>query len=279
MNNNQRGLNDIQGPESWYNDIPFVSKVWFTSAVVSTVSCNVGVLPLAKFVWDFHAIKDDFEMWRIFTPFLWIGSFAKGEGFETMISIFLLYQYSTQYERGTGFNTGSGGGTADYLYMLIFGMIMMLITNAFFFGRYVLARPLIYYVLYIWSKRHPTAQANIWGVPVPALYLPFAILGLNFCLGNDYISYIHGYAVGHLYYFLVDVVPKVYGKTYLETPLFLVSKFGIGEYVPPAPRNGMDATGSNVRRGGIGAPGRVNPPADPASRGHNWGNGGQRLGR
>ena len=275
MNNNQRGFNDVQGPESWYNDIPFVSKVWLTSAVVLTVSCNVDVLPTYKFLWDFHAIKDNFEIWRVVTPFLWIGPFA----FDTVIATFLLYQYSTQYERGTGFNTGSGGGTADYLYMLIFGMIMLLITNVFFVGSYALSRPLIYYVLYVWSKRYPTAQANIWGVPVPGLYLPFAIVLLHFCMGNDCMSHIHGYAVGHLFYFLADVVPKVYGKTYLETPLFLVSKFGSGEYVPPAPRNGMGATGSNVRRGGIGAPGRVNPPADPASRGHNWGSGGQRLGR
>jgi Derlin-2/3 len=280
-NNNQRGLNDIAGPESWYTSLPFVTKHWLTAVLITTVSCNLEVLPIMKLVWSFESIKNDFEIWRIVTPFLWIGGFGK-EGFQTLISLFLLYQYSSQYERGGGFNTGGGGGTADYVYMLLFGMVMILITNALFVGGYVMAKTLAYYVLYIWSKHNPTANANIWGVPVPAIYLPFAILALNFCLGNNYMEYIHGYAVGHLYYFVADVVPKVYGKTYLETPLFILSKFGVGEYVPPAPRNGMDATGNNVRRqGGIAAPGRVNPPNDPASRstGHSWGNGGQRLGR
>lgn len=108
------------------------------------------------------------------------------------------------------------------------------------------------------------------------MYLPFALLALNTMLGNPVADMVHGMIVGHLYYFMVDIVPKVYGKEYIQTPLFLIQKFGIGEYVPPAPRNGMDAVGRNTFR-----PGTVNPPRDPAAStgGHNWGSGGQRLGR
>ena len=110
------------------------------------------------------------------------------------------------------------------------------------------------------------------------IYLPFALVALNTLLGNPVKDMIHGCAIGHIYYFAVDVVPKVYGVEYIQTPLFIIQKFGIGEYVPPAPRNGMDAVGGNTFR-----PGGVNPPRDPAassgtSRGHNWGSGGQRLG-
>lgn len=277
---NARGLDDTGGPESWYSSIPFVTKHWLTAVVVTTVSANLGVLPIGKMICDYDSIWRNFEIWRLFTPFLWMGAFNKQEGFQTMIGFFLLYQYSKQYEGGTAFNTGGGGGTADYIFMLLFGMIGILLTNFFYPVGYVFAKTLVYFVLYIWSKRNPTAPANIWGVPMQGMYLPFAILGLNFCLGNSYIEYVHGYAIGHLYYFLVDVVPKVYGKTYLQTPLFILTQFGVGDYVVPAQRNGMGATGSNVRNG-IAAPGRVNPPNDPAaaSGSHSWGTGGQRLGR
>ncbi len=123
-------------------------------------------------------------------------------------------------------------------------------------------------------------KAAIWGIPIQGMYLPFALVGLNTLLGNSVMYMIHGIAAGHLYYFLVDVVPKVYGKDLIQTPLFFIQKFGIGEYVPPAPRAGMDAVGSNTYR----PPGNVNPPRDPAAStsfggGHNWGTGGQRLGR
>jgi len=277
---NARGLDDTGGPESWYSSIPFVTKHWLTAVVVTTVSANLGVLPLGKMVCDYDSIWRNFEIWRLFTPFLWMGAFNKQEGFQTMIAFFLLYQYSKQYEGGTTFNTGGGGGTSDYIFMLLFGMIGILFTNFFYTVGFVFAKTLVYFVLYIWSKRNPTAPANIWGVPMPGMYLPFAILGLNFCLGNSYIEYVHGYAIGHLYYFLVDVVPKVYGKTYLQTPLFILTQFGVGDYVIPVQRNGMGATGSNVRNG-IAAPGRVDAPNDPAaaSGSHSWGTGGQRLGR
>lgn len=274
-----RGINDI-GAESWYESMPFVTKHWLAAAFITTVSCNLNVLPLEKMIFQFDAIKNNFEIWRLISPFFWIGAFTKNEGFSTVITFFLLYQYSKQYEGGIGFNTGSGGGTADYVFMMLFGMIMILITNFVYFVNYVFGKTLVYYVLYIWSKRYPEAQANIWGIPIQANILPFAMLLLQFCLGNSIHEYIHGYAVGHLYYFMADVVPKVYRKTYIQTPLFIISKFGIGDYVPPAPRNGMGATGSNVRSG-FAAPGRVNAPADPAARSssHNWGSSGQRLGR
>jgi Derlin-2/3 len=121
-------------------------------------------------------------------------------------------------------------------------------------------------------------KAAIWGVPMQAMYLPFALLGLNTMLGNPVMDMIHGMVVGHLYYFMVDVVPKVYGKDIIQTPLFIIQKFGIGEYVPPVPTSSrMGAGGSNTFR-----PGNVNPPRDPAastaSSGHTWGSSGQRLG-
>jgi Derlin-2/3 len=50
----------------------------------------------------------------------------------------------------------------------------------------VFTRNLVFYVLYVWSRRNPTANANIWGVPVPAVYLPFAYLALSVFMGNAY---------------------------------------------------------------------------------------------
>lgn len=269
---NARGLDDTGGPQQWYDSMPIITKNWLTVAVGTTVLTNFEVLPIMKIYWSFKDVRESFEIWRLFTPFCYLGPFK----FDTVIAMFLLYQYSRQYEGGVMFNTGSGGGTADYAYMLLLGVLVILVTGSLFGLGVFFGKTLIYYVLYVWSKRNPTAQAAIWGIPMQGMYLPFALLGLNTMLGNPVMDMIHGMAVGHLYYFMVDVVPKVYGKDYIVTPLFLIQKFGIGEYIPPAPRAGMDAVGRNTFR-----PGGVNPPRDPAASsmgGHNWG-GGQRLGR
>lgn len=280
---NARGIDDTGGPQAWYDAMPFITKNWVTAAVGTTVMSNLGVVSPVNLAWSFESLSQKFEVWRIFTPFLYLGSFGKPHGFQTLISIFLLYQYSKQYESGVVFNTGGGGGTADYAYMLLLGGLIILGTGAFFGLGLFFSRPLVYYVLYVWSKRNPTAQAAIWGIQMQAMFLPFAVLALDFILGNDWFAVAHGYVAGHIYFFLVEVVPKVYGKTYITTPLWIIQRFGIGQYVPPAPTGGMGAVGNNTFRG----PGRVNAPRDPAAPaaaparggGHSWGGGGQRLGR
>jgi Derlin-2/3 len=143
----------------------------------------------------------------------------------------------------------------------------------------VFAKNLVYCVLYVWSKRHPTAQANIWGIPVPANYLPFAYLALSVFMGNPFMDQLHGMAIGHVYYFLAEVVPQVQGKDLLVTPQFLLDKFGIGEYRPERPPAVVvpgAGTGAAARRAGVhDAPGG----AGPAAAAHVWGGTGRPLGR
>jgi Derlin-2/3 len=219
------------------------------------------------FAMNYDAIKDSFQVWRILTCFCYAGSFE----FNTLISMYLLVQFSKQYEKGGPFNTGAGGGTADYAFALLFAMVTM-VTTAPIVRKYLIpvstlyCKNLVFFVLYIWSKKNPTAQANIWGIPIPAIYMPFAYLGLSMFMGNPIHYMIHGIAVGHIYYFLVDVIPVVYGKDILHTPQFLVDFFGVGEYVQ-APREYAAAP----RRG-------ANPNEPRAGGGHNWGGAGRTLG-
>jgi Derlin-2/3 len=107
------------------------------------------------------------------------------------------------------------------------------------------------------------------GIPVKAIYLPFAYLALTVFMGNAYADMCHGLAIGHLYYFLVDVVPQVQGKDLLVTPQFLIDYFGIGEYRADEPTMAR-----------VPAAGR-NDNAEPArgGGGYGWGGAGQRLGR
>eukprot|EP00567_Pseudictyota_dubia_P000584 CAMPEP_0197466216 /NCGR_PEP_ID=MMETSP1175-20131217/64937_1 /TAXON_ID=1003142 /ORGANISM="Triceratium dubium, Strain CCMP147" /LENGTH=288 /DNA_ID=CAMNT_0043002247 /DNA_START=631 /DNA_END=1497 /DNA_ORIENTATION=+ len=282
-----RQIDDVGGPEAWFRSLPVITRYWFGSAVVATVGANFGIVSPRKLLYSFELIKSNFEVWRLVTPFMYVGKFE----LNTLIGLYMLYQFSKQYEAGGPYNTGAGGGTADYAFALLFAVVVTVLSYHLLSGVLPLSplfvRNLVFFVLYIWSKRNPTANANIWGVPIKGMYLPFGYLALNVLLGNPYFDVLHGILVGHLYYFLVDVVPAVYGKDFIHTPQFMIDVFGIGEYVPPepaAPAGGgraYGAGGNNVRR--MGEPGRVNAPQDPAAsgarpRGHDWGGGGRRLG-
>ncbi|MEL7342702.1 MAG: hypothetical protein AAGM67_19615, partial [Bacteroidota bacterium] len=234
-------------------------------------------------VWSWNEVKSGLELWRFLTPFCYVGSFD----FNTLIATYTLVQFSKQYESGGPFNTGAGGGTADYAFCWLLGASGILLSYPFLLAFFslppIFCKSMIYYILYIWSKRHPTNNANIWGIPVGAIYLPFAYLALTVFMGNPYMDMIHGMAVGHLYYFMVDVIPVVYGRDVLQTPRFLIDYFGVGEYTPPVPD-------TQQPRGGFGGFGGNATPArnvgnDAASGGrggggggHQWGGGGHRLG-
>ena len=83
-------------------------------------------------------------------------------------------------------------------------------------------------------------------------------------MGNPINDILHGMGVGHIYYFLADVIPAVYGKDVLKTPQFLIDTFGVGEYTP------------EVEVAAAPRPVAANEPA--RGGGHNWGGRGQALG-
>jgi len=124
-------------------------------------------------------------------------------------------------------------------------------------------------------------QANIWGIGIKAQYLPWLWLGITIVMGGPYEEQLHGIVIGHIYYYLVHVVPLFYGKDVLHTPQFLINYFGVGEYqyVPPAAARApggrpLGAMGNNT----WAPPGRRNEPPPPAGGRYNWGGQGHVLG-
>jgi len=281
-NGRMGGVGDPQGPDEWFKSLPLVTKYWFGATLLVTLSVNFQIISAYKIIFDWESLKGNLELWRLLTPFCFAGPFD----FSTLIGCYMLMQFSKQYETGGPFNTGAGGGTADYIFCMLFGTAMMVLTYPFVKDMIALppvfCRNLTYYVLYIWSKRNPSANASIWGFPIKATYLPFAYLAMTVFMGQGYMDMLHGIAIGHLYYFLVDIVPVVYGRDILHTPAFLIDQFGVGEYTParePAVRPVAGARAGGITGfGGSPAGGQAAAPARPTGGNHQWGNGGQRLG-
>ena len=166
--------------------------------------------------------------------------------------------------------------------MMVLTLVTYPLTNMVFSIPPIFARNMIYGVLYVWSKRNPTSQANIWGIPIPAMYLPFAYVALTVFLGGAYMDMLHGMAMGHIYYFLADVVPQVQGRDILLTPRFLIDYFGVGEYRPVAEPQNNNNNNNNFGGGssGFGPQQRAGAAANNnTGGGHNWGQGGRALGR
>ncbi|CAA2993325.1 derlin-1-like [Olea europaea subsp. europaea] len=122
---------------------------------------------------------------------------------------------------------------ADFLWMMIFGALSLLVLSAIpFFRSYILGVSLVFMLLYVWSREHPDATINIYSLlSLKAFYLPWARLCLDVIFGSPIVPDLLGIIAGHLYYFLTVLHPMAGGKNILKTPILiqnLVARWRIG---------------------------------------------------
>ncbi|KAM0822327.1 hypothetical protein ACQ4PT_071566 [Festuca glaucescens] len=156
-------------------------------------------------------------------------------------------RYGVQLEKGTFEKR-----TADFLWMMIFGAISLLVLSAIpFLQTYFLGVPMVSMLLYVWSREYPNSQISMYGlVQLRSFYLPWAMLGLDVIFGSQILPGLLGILVGHLYYFFSVLYPLASGKNYLKTPMWvhkIVARFRIGVQgnAPVRPAN----TGPSAFRG------------------------------
>ena len=113
---------------------------------------------------------------------------------------------------------------ADHLFMLLFccGCLLTVTVLLPSLGLVFLSSCLVFTLIYVWSRQFPNDNVSIWGiVNIQSFYLPFAFVGLNVLLGGSPVPDVIGICTGHLYWFLVDIYPRQYGRQLLQTPHFL----------------------------------------------------------
>lgn len=173
-----------------------------------------------------------FQVWRLVTTFLFFGSF----GFNFMFNIIFTYRYCAMLEEGA-FRTR----TADFFYMFLFGAVLMSVRThflspnlpitfvpfpkqlmGFFVNLLFLGHAFTIMLVYIWSRQNEHVMMNFFGLfNFNAPYLPWVLFGFSFILGNSVLIDLLGIAVGHIYYYLENVVPVRFGFRLLKTPRFM----------------------------------------------------------
>ena len=172
------GPNQGDSIQQWYHDMPVVTKILFSGTFLSGALITFGILQGESIVLFWPLVTDKFQIWRLFSNFLFAGKFS----FNFVMHLYVLYQNSLKYEKNP-FNTGAGGTSADYLYMLLIGMAMLLFMS-YFMPTMVLSESMLYYITYVWSRREPEALINIYGFTFQGAYLPWVYLGLRMIMGG-----------------------------------------------------------------------------------------------
>ena len=243
-----RNVGGGQTPQDYFYDLDPITRFFLVAVVGTTCGVSFQFIDPGSIALLWPNIVKKFEIWRIFSNFMFFGTFS----FPTLIQIYMLVQYSGLYEADP-FNTGAGGTSADFAWMLVIGAAVLSFFGYLFMTPF-LGPSLSFMILYVWSKKHPDGNSSFFGFQVQALYLPWVLLTFHMLIGNDIFMPGLGIAAGHVYYFLHYIAPEAYGFEIIKTPVALIDMFG--QYTPP----------QSSARGRAAAGGR--PQA-----GHNWGGG------
>lgn len=197
--------------------MPIVTRAYTTACILTTIAVQLDFASPFQLYFNPDLIVHHYQVWRLLSTFLFFGTF----GFNFLFNIIFTYRYCRMLEEGS-----FRGRTADFVYMFLFGAVVMTFI-AMFVNLLFLGQAFTIMLVYIWSRRNPYIRMNFFGLlNFQAPYLPWVLLGFSLLLGNSVMVDLMGIAVGHMYYFLEDVFPLQSGGFHiLQTPRFIKQLF------------------------------------------------------
>ena len=223
-------------PAAWFASLPIVTKTLCVGTLLCSGLVTFGWISPMQIVFDFPAITQRFELWRLVTPYFFAGTFS----FSFLVHLLVLYENCVQYER-MPFNTGGGGTSADFVWMLCLAIVPFSILGCVvgFLGEQMgFSEALLFMIIYVRTRREPEEALNMFGFKFQAIYLPQIYLAIPLFMGNSIMTPLRGISVGHLYYLLAGVM----GNELVRTPAFVVR---LVEYVTGVAR----PSGPNLNAG------------------------------
>ncbi|EAS04019.3 derlin-2 protein (macronuclear) [Tetrahymena thermophila SB210] len=200
--------------KTWYFQFPVVSRSFITAVVAVTVVASLIYSPLPYYMYlDFQKLKN-FQIWRIFTNFFFLGTF----GPNIIWDLVYLYFATTRLD-----SLFTDRQVDEQLWLYIVVMTFLSIAGLIFSTPF-LCSTLLFAFIYIWCKRQPFETVQFFfGLKFKSGYFPYILMGLHLILGQSIISDLIGVAAGHGYVFFKYIYPVSSGKDFLRTPRFFTS--------------------------------------------------------
>lgn len=194
------------GVFSWYEEIPIISRIYLTGALAVTTACYLDVVSPLTLYYNYDLMVHKAQYWRLVSSFFFFGTFS----LDFVFHMYFVVRYCRLLEEGS-----FRGRTADFLFMMIYGAVMMLLFTALvstFNKIKFLGHPLSFMMVYLWSRDPDNADVRMSFLGVlqfNAPYLPWVLLAFSLLIGNPIEMDLLGIIVGHTYYFLDYVYPQV----------------------------------------------------------------------
>jgi len=223
-------------PEEWYRNLPYVTRLYLTTAFATTLLTTFNVISPMMLYLDFHNIINRFHFWRLLSCFVFFGKFS----LPFIMQMVILVQFFGSCERT--YFTGLRG-RAEFIFFMLCTIACVYLVHCTLVPIYFGGEVLIFAAMHYWCRREPTRLVNLYGFQIKAWYFPFVLLVLNMLLGANIVFGALGVLIGHLFWFLTEFVPIRYQRKVLKCPDALYSLIqnhtDVGAPPPPRFRQGQ----------------------------------------
>ncbi|PWN96143.1 Der1-like protein [Tilletiopsis washingtonensis] len=195
--------------------LPPITRLWAGSALALAVAEHVALVSPYQLFFSPRLVFARAQLHRLATCFLYFGPL----GVDFLFHLFFFLRYSRMLEE-----SHFAGRRADFVWLLLVASAALLalapLATLPFLGS-----PLAFVLVYVWSRWNRHVRLSLFGVLViSAPYLPWSLVAFSWLINGSpkaAVGDILGVAIGHLYYFLVDVWPREVrsgGRNWLATP-------------------------------------------------------------
>lgn len=191
--------------------VPPVTRVYLAAVVGTTLLCAAGFATPLSFYRNDTLIWTDHQYWRLISCFTFVSSEIN---LQVLLTLNYIYSFCRVLESGH-----YHGNTAGFIMLFVYGAFAIHVI-AYYFKFVFLSHALTMMIVYVWSRRSPDEHLQLWGVlPLAAPWFPWVVLAMDALLGASVQVDLVGLAVGHIYWYLVDVFPNdPVGFEVLRTP-------------------------------------------------------------
>jgi Derlin-2/3 len=200
--------------EQWIFSIPVVTRTYMALALVTSIAVTFEVVsPLHLYI-SHRLILEKNEWWRLITGFVYFDKLS----INFVFHMHFLYFYCRRLEEHFYLQN-----TPAFLFIMFLAAALHLAVGHYL-GLLFLSYPMIMTLLYLWSRRFPNETLRIYGLfDLQAPYIAYLMLFLSVILdGTGSITGdLVGIGVGHVIWFLQDILPRITGFELLKVPNFL----------------------------------------------------------
>lgn len=195
--------------------IPPLTRLMLCISVGLSLSVSLELVSPLKLYFNWPLIWNKRQYWRLVSSLFYKGELSA----HTVFDFFIFYRYSSILEKQAFRNK-----PAHYIVFFVFGCLNFLLA-AYGLGLQFMSNCISTMMLYIWARMNPNIPFNFLNVfNFRSCFLPYFMFMLILLSGYDPTMDLVGNLVGHLYFYLTMVVPKIpemHQTNVLQPPKFL----------------------------------------------------------